>query len=113
MRKLLTPIILLLLALFFALCARSAVVTFAVTNSYGQADTNTIKLFPCATYVNADGSIQVTGLPKSLPVTNGLSAISLLAGNYLATNGAIVSTYTGPGNVGNSQGIIFAVPASY
>ena len=90
----------------------SAVVTFAVTNYLGNADTNTIKIYPCAAYVNSDGSIQATGLPTLLPVTNGVSAIYLAPGNYLATNGAIISTYTGPGNVGNSQGILFAVPAS-
>lgn len=111
MKNLVLIILLLMLA---CLSSNSATVTFTLTNSVtGNPDTNRIKIFPIASYINADGTVQTTGLPFTIqPNSSGFVATNLLAGNYLATNGFIVSQYNGPGNFGTSQGVIFAVPAT-
>lgn len=96
-----------------AIPARSATVTFTFTNSYGVPDTNAFKLFPIAPYINADGSVQTTGLPQLIsPNTNGFASVNLLAGNYLATNRFLVQNYNVVGSWGTSQGVLFAVPNS-
>lgn len=92
--------------------AEAATVTINTTNSLGVADTNYIKVFSIAPYINADGSVQTTGLPfRIYPNTNGFASTNLLNGWYLATNQFLVNTYGIPGSWGTSQGIIFAVPA--
>ncbi len=101
------------MAMLFSLCASGATVSFYMTNSIGQPDTNSIKLFATSAYVRADGTIQTIGLPIVLyPNTNGYVATNLMAGNWLATNRFIVSNFAIPGGVGSSQGILFAVPNS-
>ncbi len=100
------------LLLMVAICAQAASITFTMTNNLGQPDTNRIKVFPIASYINSDGSVQTTGLPFWLqPNTSGQVATNLNQGNYLATNSFICSQYVGPGQAGTGQGIIFAVPA--
>lgn len=101
------------LAVLFAVAARGATVTFTMTNSLGQPDTNRIRLQPLASYANADGSWQTTSPPFWIyPNTNGIVSTNLGYGNWIATNGFICSQFVGPGQVGTSQGIIFAVPNS-
>lgn len=100
-----------LVCLLLCLTVRSATVTFTLTNSLGVPDTNGIKIFPIAPYINADGSVQTTGRPFVInPNSSGFVSTNLAQGNYLATNQFIVNNYFGPGNFGTSQGIIFAVP---
>src|SRR5579872_501846 len=99
----------------FALCltGRAATVTFTMTNSIGQPDTNAILLQPLASYANSDGSWNTAGTPFFIyPNTNGFISVTLNYGNWLATNSFICSQYVGPGNFGTSQGVIFAVPNS-
>lgn len=95
------------------LFGRAATVTFTMTNSVGNPDTNSILIQPIASSINADGSVQTAGLPfRIYPNTGGIVSTNLQGGNYLATNAFICSQYVGPGNFGTSQGIIFAVPNS-
>ncbi len=93
------------------LYARAATVNFELTNSLGQPDNTPILLQPIASYINADGSIQTTGLPFWIYPTNGVISTNLMMGNWLATNSTIVSQYTGPGQPATSQGLIFGVPS--
>ena len=108
--------ILTLIILLSIFTLRAATVTFTLTNSLGQPDTNAIKVFPISAYINADGSVQTTGLPFLIkPNTNGFASTNLLAGNYLATNYFLCSQYGIPAtsqSFGTTKGIIFAVPAS-
>lgn len=99
------------LLLLLAMTGRAATVTFSVTNNVGP-DTNSILIQPISSYINADGSVQSTGLPFRIFPTNGFASTVLQPGNYLATNSFICSQYVGPGNFGTSQGVIFAVPNS-
>ena len=98
------------------LACKSATVTFTLTNSLGVPDTNWIKVFPVSSYVNADGSVQTTGLPFIIkPDTNGFVSVNLGYGNYLATNQFLVSHYGLPGtsqSFGTTKGILFSVPNS-
>ena len=95
-----------------ALVTKSATVTFTMTNSIGQPDTNAILLQPLQAYANADGSWNTAGLPfKIFPNTNGYVATNLAYGNWLATNATLCgSLYSGPGLTSTSQGIIIAIP---
>ena len=94
-----------------AMSLQSATITFTLTNSVGQPDTNRIKLQPLQSYANADGSYQTAGFPFWIqPDTNGYVQTNLSQGNWIATNSFICSQYRGAGSVGTSQGVIFAVP---
>lgn len=107
--KILLTFILCLLAAF----ADAATVTFTMTNSLGQADTNSIKIIPIAAYINADGSVQPRGVPFLIyPNSSGFVATNLPYGNYQATNKFLVANYATPGGYGSWAGIIFAVPQS-
>ena len=97
---------------FFAFCAiqlNAANITFSVTNNSGPSS-NTITVFPVQSYPNSDGSYQGVGLPLFVYMTNGFGSLSLLPGNYLATNSDLCSQYVGPGQVGTPYGVVFAVP---
>src|SRR5437870_5257447 len=99
--------------LCFVFGAHAATITFALTNSLGQPDTNVIRGFPLVAYPNADGSWTTAGLPFRITPTNGIASINLAAGNYLLTNSTLVSpSYVNPSGFGTQQGVIIAVPAA-
>lgn len=100
----------LLVAMAFSCPA--ATVTFTMTNSFGQADTNFILVTPVNPHANADGSYVTAGIPFRLrPNSSGYVATNLPTGTYLATNRFIVSTFAavGSGSGGTDQGILFNV----
>jgi len=106
-------LILSLTLLCFVFQAHAATITFALTNSLGQPDTNVIRGFPLVAYPNADGSWTTAGLPFRITPTNGIASINLAAGNYLLTNSTLVSpSYVNPSGFGTQQGVIIAVPAA-
>jgi hypothetical protein len=106
-------ILIILVLLAFLFCADAATVTFTMTNGVSAGDTNRIKLQQLQSYANADGTYQTVGLPFWIqPNTNGFISTNLAYGNWLATNSFIASQYQGPGMVGSSQGVLFAVPQS-
>jgi hypothetical protein len=108
--------LLLSVLLVFGLCANAfgqATVIFAMTNQFGQADTNAITITPVASYVNADGSVQTKGYPfRMYPNASGIAQTNLLTGSYLASNQFLVATFGVPGSVGSTKGVVFQVPNS-
>lgn len=101
-----------LLILFATLFCRADTVTFTMTNSVGNPDTNGIKLTPLSSYQSANGTYQTRGLPFWIyPNTNGIVVTNLGSGFWMASNAVMVSTLT-PFNHGTWQGYIFNVIGS-
>lgn len=93
-----------------AFCSNAAPVTFTMTNSIGQADTNAIRLTQVNPHANADGSFQSVGVPfRITPNASGFVQTNLPSGTWLASNAFIVSTFSQPGAGGSLQGVLFNV----
>lgn len=88
--KLAVTIKILILMLFACLQSQAAIVSFTLTNSVGQPDTNTFLVIPVSTPINASGGYVQTGIPvRMVPNSSGYSQTNLLVGNYIATNAYI------------------------
>lgn len=102
--RLLPVVILALLSLRLS----AANVSFVVTNQMtGQPDTNAISVQALNPNANADGSYNSIGLP--VWVLPPYVWTNMYQGTWLASNSFICQAYNGPGVIGSSQGIIFAV----
>jgi hypothetical protein len=73
----------------------------------GQPDTNAISVQALNPNANADGSYNSIGLP--VWVLPPYVWTNMYQGTWLASNSFICQAYNGPGVIGSSQGIIFAV----
>lgn len=88
--KLAVTIKILILMLFACVQSQAAIVSFTLTNSVGQPDTNAFLVIPVSTPINASGGYVQTGIPvRMVPNSSGYSQTNLLVGNYIATNAYI------------------------
>lgn len=101
-------------AAFFPVRAAAANVTFAVTNSLGQPDTNNIKLVQVLPQVRADGSYVTTGYPFWISPTNPpgtYTVTNMTAGVWLAWSPTMTNQFA-PGLPGGPNGVMFLVDNS-